>query len=259
MRPPQPTRDRRSPGAGSGHPSTRQADGRAVGDGRRCRQRHPQLTRAYPASYPLSPAPHATIPAPVTRTVPASTLVPGAVHVFCTVDPGHTSHPPTPRHGDVAATSTGTRSAFRTCTVTRGVPSTHTASAETAKATEPRVPGAPNGVTGADGADASDVPAAFVAVTVNVYAVPFASPVTVHAVVSVVHVAPPGCAVTVEDVTALPPSSDGAVHDTSAAPLPAAAVTPVGADGTVAGGCATSPGHCATVSGPPAPRLTVLY
>ncbi|BAS11711.1 hypothetical protein AHiyo8_00140 [Arthrobacter sp. Hiyo8] len=38
------------------------------------------------------------------------------------------------------------------------------------------------GVTGADADDAGDVPIAFVAVTVNVYAVPLASPVTVAVV-----------------------------------------------------------------------------
>ena len=49
-----------------------------------------------------------------------------------------------------------------------------------AAATAP-IPGAPGGprmVNGADGADAAEVPPAFVAVAVNVYAVPFDRPVT---------------------------------------------------------------------------------
>ena len=40
-------------------------------------------------------------------------------------------------------------------------------------------PGAPSGVIDDDGADATEVPAAFVAVTVNVYGVPAVSSVTV--------------------------------------------------------------------------------
>ena len=43
------------------------------------------------------------------------------------------------------------------------------------------VPGTANtGVTEADAVDAPDVPAEFVAVVVNVYAVPFVKPVTAH-------------------------------------------------------------------------------
>jgi len=41
------------------------------------------------------------------------------------------------------------------------------------------------------------VPLTFVAVTVNVYEVPFVNPVTVHEVVAVVHVNEPGVEVTV--------------------------------------------------------------
>jgi hypothetical protein len=52
------------------------------------------------------------------------------------------------------------------------------------------------GVTDDDGAEAGPGPIAFVAVTVNVYAKPFVSPVTVHEVVALVQVAPPGLAVT---------------------------------------------------------------
>ena len=53
------------------------------------------------------------------------------------------------------------------------------------------------GVTAADAVDADPVPISFVAFTVNVYADPFDSPVTVHDNVDVEHVAPPGDAVTV--------------------------------------------------------------
>jgi Na+/phosphate symporter len=55
------------------------------------------------------------------------------------------------------------------------------------------------GVTGALASLAADVPAAFVAVTVKVYGVLFVSPVMVHsrAGAVIVHVSPPGLAVTV--------------------------------------------------------------
>jgi len=59
---------------------------------------------------------------------------------------------------------------------------------------------APVGVAAGDAADGADVPYAFDAVAVNVYAVPFARPVTVHAppwALVTVHVAPPGLACTV--------------------------------------------------------------
>jgi hypothetical protein len=52
------------------------------------------------------------------------------------------------------------------------------------------------GVTEFDGAEAGPVPAALVAVTVKVYAVPFASPVTVIGLLEPLPVTPPG-----EDVT----------------------------------------------------------
>jgi phosphoribosylcarboxyaminoimidazole (NCAIR) mutase len=74
------------------------------------------------------------------------------------------------------------------------------------------------------------------ATTVNVYEVPFVSPLTAQdRPPPVTHVAPPGEAVTVYPVIGLPPSEDGAIHMTSAEALPAVAVTPVGAPGTVAG------------------------
>ena len=42
------------------------------------------------------------------------------------------------------------------------------------------VPGTTTGVTALDAVDELDVPAVFVAVVVNVYAVPFVKPVTAH-------------------------------------------------------------------------------
>jgi hypothetical protein len=59
-------------------------------------------------------------------------------------------------------------------------------------------PGPGPGVTELEGSDAGPAPAEFVAVTVNVYAVPFASPVTVQPIEPpVVQVAPSGELVTV--------------------------------------------------------------
>ena len=78
-------------------------------------------------------------------------------------------------------------------------------------------PGTVRGVTAGLAADATDVPFALVAVTVNVYAVPFTNPATVAVVApDVVAVAPPGDAVTVYPVTADPPLLAGAAHDTLA-------------------------------------------
>ena len=76
---------------------------------------------------------------------------------------------------------------------------------------------APTGVTAPEAADADPVPTAFVAVTVNVYAVPFDKPVTVALVAPVVDaVKDPGDDVTVYPVIAVPPLLAGAVHDTDA-------------------------------------------
>ena len=55
----------------------------------------------------------------------------------------------------------------------------------------------PVGVTAVDAADAKLLPTALVAMTVNVYGVPFVRPVTVHDRVVVVHVRAPGDEVTV--------------------------------------------------------------
>ena len=91
-------------------------------------------------------------------------------------------------------------------------------------------------MTAVDAADAALVPAAVMAFTVNVYAVPLVSAPTVADVAPVVvAVLLPGDEVTVYPVIALPPSDTGAVHDTDACALPATAVTPVGEPGGPAG------------------------
>src|SRR5665648_799197 len=78
-------------------------------------------------------------------------------------------------------------------------------------------PGTVLGVTTALATDAGEVPTLLVAVTVNVYAVPLASPVTVPVVTSVVlTVAPPGDAVTVYPVIDEPPLLTGAAQLTTA-------------------------------------------
>ena len=59
------------------------------------------------------------------------------------------------------------------------------------------VPIGPRGVTAEEATEAVDVPAAFVAVTVKVYAVPLVRPVIVALLPVVLTVAPPGLAVTV--------------------------------------------------------------
>jgi hypothetical protein len=103
----------------------------------------------------------------------------------------------------------------------------------------PGAPGGPNVVTDADGADASEVPEAFVAVTVNVYAVLGASPVTVMVPAAApdrVPVFPPGLDVAVYFVIGEPPSDVGAVKrrtTTSGEPVAATCVIS-GAPGTVA-------------------------
>lgn len=67
----------------------------------------------------------------------------------------------------------------------------------------------------ADAADAWPMPFALVAVTVKVYPVLWVRPVTVQLVEAEVQVNPPGAEVTVYPVTAEPPLSAGAVHDTT--------------------------------------------
>ena len=87
--------------------------------------------------------------------------------------------------------------------------------------------GGPFGITAADAVDAAPVPAEFVAVTVNVYEVPFVSPETVHEVVADAQVNAPGDEVTVYVVIAAPPFEAGAVHDTTDVPVAFAEVTVV--------------------------------
>ena len=86
-------------------------------------------------------------------------------------------------------------------------------------------PGTPDGVTAFEGADTAPGPLALPATTVNVYDVPFAKPPTVALVAPAAAdtVAPPGDAVTVYPVIALPPSEAGAVQCTVADAFPAVA------------------------------------
>ena len=105
-------------------------------------------------------------------------------------------------------------------------------------ATAVGAPGVVAGVMLLEGAEATPEPFTLAAVTVKVYAVPLVRPVTAAVVVAplgVVAVTPPGDDVTVYDVIALPPLLAGAAHETLAWVLPAVAVTPVGALGTVDG------------------------
>lgn len=91
------------------------------------------------------------------------------------------------------------------------------------------------GVTLFDAADEELVSASlFVAVTVNVYAVPLVSPGTVIGLPAPVPVAPPGFAVTVYPVIDAPPLEDGAVKLTEACVSPAVAVPMLGAPGATA-------------------------
>jgi len=87
------------------------------------------------------------------------------------------------------------------------------------------------GVTSADAVDAAETPTALVAVTVNVYAVPFVNPVTVIGLLEPVAVCPPED-VTIYCVTALPPSNAG-VNATSTEPSPAVTPEMTGASGLV--------------------------
>ena len=96
-------------------------------------------------------------------------------------------------------------------------------------------PGGPDGVTVFDEADDGPGPVQLVAVTVNEYAVPLVSPVTVHGEDAQVAVMPPGDEVTVYPVIGAPPFEAGAVKVTLAEPFPAVAVPMVGAPGKVEG------------------------
>ena len=90
------------------------------------------------------------------------------------------------------------------------------------------------GVDEADALEATESPLMLVALTVNVYAVPFVRPVMVNGDV-VPEIVEPSLAVTVYPVTDDPPLLVGAVNETVTCASPLATVTPVGALGTVDG------------------------
>ena len=96
-------------------------------------------------------------------------------------------------------------------------------------------PGTVAGITLLDAAEGAPLPTAFVATTVNVYAVPFVRPVTVNGLPAPDDVSPPGFDATVYPVMGLPPLMLGGVNETLACALLAVAVPIVGAFGTVAG------------------------
>ena len=112
-----------------------------------------------------------------------------------------------------------------------------------ALATDPETPvgasGVVIGVTDADAVEAAEFPAALVAITVNVYAVPLVRPVNVQERDAVLmHDAgavTAGDEVTVYPVIALPPLDAGAVQVTTDDALATDPETPVGASGVVIG------------------------
>jgi hypothetical protein len=81
--------------------------------------------------------------------------------------------------------------------------------------TAPGAAGTAVGRTGDESTDVEPVPDAFVAVTVNVYEMPFVNPVTVQDVVAVEHWNEPGEDVTVYEEIDAPPVDAGAVQDTT--------------------------------------------
>jgi len=81
--------------------------------------------------------------------------------------------------------------------------------------------GTVRGVTLFEGADAAPVPATFVAATVKLYAVPFASPVTVIGLPAPVAVRPSGFDVIKYEMIALPPSNVGGTKSPSPRRSPA--------------------------------------
>ncbi len=109
-------------------------------------------------------------------------------------------------------------------TITTSIPATSAASPQ------PEVLGASHMlvrfvITEGDGSELALVPAAFVAVTVNVYAVFSVRPVILTEVPVVVAVTPSGSEVTVYSVIGLPPSEAGAVHETTTRMSPGVADT----------------------------------
>ena len=109
------------------------------------------------------------------------------------------------------------------------------------------------GVDEADALEATESPLMLVALTVNVYAVPFVRPVIVNGDV-VPEMVEPSLAVTVYPVTDDPPLLVGAVNETVTCASPLATVTPVGALGTVDGVAADDAVDCADV---PIPLVAV--
>ena len=91
-----------------------------------------------------------------------------------------------------------------------------------------------NGVAAVDAIDETESPFAFVALTVNVYATPFVSPANVEGE-AFPEIVDPSFAVIVYPVIVDPPLFVGAVNVITTLPFPAAAVTFVGAFGTVEG------------------------
>jgi hypothetical protein len=94
---------------------------------------------------------------------------------------------------------------------------------------------AESGVTPADALDAGPVPAALVAVTVKVYSTPLVRVFTWQLVLAVEQKAPPGAAVAVYEVIALPPLLAGADQLTVTCSSPGMPDTEVGAPGIVNG------------------------
>jgi hypothetical protein len=97
-------------------------------------------------------------------------------------------------------------------------------------------PGVVAGVAGAEATEAALWPSPLVALTVKVYGVPLVRPLTVQLVPALVQVKLPGDDVTVYPVMVEPPVEADAVHDTTELALAFdVALTPVGAEATVAG------------------------
>jgi hypothetical protein len=93
-------------------------------------------------------------------------------------------------------------------------------------------PGTVEGVTEFEAELGKLLPVAFIAITVNVYAVPLASPVTVIGLAEPFTLILPGFEVAVYPVIADPPLLAGAVNATVACVFPFVAVPIVGAPGT---------------------------
>ncbi|MGB7962837.1 MAG: hypothetical protein WCF12_07760 [Propionicimonas sp.] len=108
--------------------------------------------------------------------------------------------------------------------------------------------GTVRGRASSDGSDSAEGPATLKATTLNAYVAPFSRSPTVQEVSPVVvHVMPPGLAIAAYPVIGAPPSDTGGVQVTSAEALPAAALTPVGAPGTVRGVTSSDGSDCAEV------------